>query len=498
MNRIRKVMSLLLCGLLLSTFVSCFPDKPPPPQKTSRLESRQTNRFESRRAVRPRQGSYSRPIASTPLRGPWKHKSNLPLVIIDTNGRWIPDDPKVPAQLKIIYDESGGKNGLDSNHIHFEGKIGIELRGKTSQGFPKRQYGFEFQDKQGNDKDVSIFGLPAESDWILHGPYSDKTLMRNYLAFEFSNRIGRYASRTQFVEVFLNNSRDKEIQAKHYVGVYLLLEKIKRGTHRVDIKSLKPTHNEPPEITGGYIIKIDKIDHYDSYFFTHRGTQLTLVYPKRNEITFAQKTWIRNYMNKFENVLAGPDFKDPEKGYAKYIDIDSHIDHFIINELFKNTDGFRFSAYMYIDRDGKLQAGPVWDFNLSMGNTVFHNSWTTYDWLIYTNPVPFWWHRLVSDEKFKQKLVKRWKELRKNELATSAIINEVDQTVQYLSEAQKRNFNRWRVLGRTTFGNPGPGYPTYHQEVEEMKIWLKTRIEWMDENIERLPQKYSYARRYRY
>ncbi len=490
MIRIRKVMFLLLCGLFLFTVVSCFPDKPPPQQKTGR--------YESQRAVRSRQGTYNRPIATTSLRGPWKHKSDLPLVIIDTNGRWIPDDPKVPAHLKIIYDESGGKNGLDSTHIHFEGRIGIELRGKTSFGFPKRQYGFEFQDKRGNDKDVSIFGLPAESDWILHGPYSDKTLMRNYLAFEFSNRIGRYASRTKFVEVFLNDKRDKTIQAKHYVGVYLLLEKIKRGKHRVDIKSLKPNQNNPPEITGGYIIKIDKIDHYDTYFYTQRGTQLTHVYPKGREITQAQKTWIRNYMNRLESVLAGPNYKDPVKGYAKYIDVDAFVDHFIINELFKNTDGFRFSAYMYIDRDGKLEAGPVWDFNLSMGNTIFHNSWVTYDWLIYTNPVPFWWQRLVSDEKFKGKLVKRWKELRKNELATAEIIGEVDRTVDLLSEAQERNFERWRVLGRTIFGNRGPGYPTYEQEVEKMKIWLKTRIKWMDKNIELLPQKYVYSRKHRY
>ena len=490
MNRIRKVMFLLLCGLFLSTVASCFPDKPPPPQKT--------NRFESRGAVRARQGSYSRPIASTPVRGPWKHKSNLPLVIIDTHGRWIPDEPKMPAQMKIIYDESGGPNSLDSSHIHFEGKIGIELRGKTSHGFPKRQYGFEFQDKRGNDKDVSIFGLPAESDWILHGPYSDKTLMRNYLAFEFSNRIGRYASRTKFVELFVNDRRNKTIQAKHYVGVYLLLEKIKRGKDRVDIKSLNPTHNKTPEITGGYIIKIDKIDHNDTYFYTRRGTQLIHVYPKGREISHAQKIWIRNYLDKFESVLAGPDFKDPEKGYAKYIDIDAFIDHFIINELFKNTDGFRFSAYMYIDRNGRLVAGPVWDFNLSMGNTVFHNSWTTYDWLIYTNPVPFWWHRLVSDEKFKSKLVKRWKELRQNELATSEIIDEVDRTVEFLSDAQKRNFQRWRVLGRILFGNRGPEYPTYEQEVGKMKIWLKTRIKWMDKNIELLPQAYSYIQRRRY
>ena len=283
--------------------------------------------------------------------------SNLPIVIIDTLGKWIPDDPKIPARMKIIYDKSGGRNALESRHVDFEGRIGIEVRGKTSQMFPKQQYGFETQDDAGNDKDVSLLGLPAESDWVLNGPYSDKTLMRNYLAYEFSNRIGRYASRTKFVEVFLNDSGDTRIGRKHYVGVYLLMEKIKRGKKRVNVKSLKPAQNKPPEITGGYILKIDKMDWYDTYFSTAYGTQLIHVYPKGREMSPAQKVWIREYMNAFESALVDKDFADPKHGYAKYIDVDSFIDHFIINELFKNTDGFRNSTYMYKDRNGQIENG---------------------------------------------------------------------------------------------------------------------------------------------
>lgn len=411
--------------------------------------------------------------------------SNLPIVIIQTFERWIYDDPKVPAQIKIIYDESGGRNSLNSPHVNYEGRIGIEVRGKTSQHFPKRQYGFEIRDKNGNDKDVSLLQLPAESDWILNGPYSDKSLIRNYLAYEFSNRIGRYASRTRFVELFLNEGKYENLGAEHYAGVYLLMEKIKRGKKRVDIRSLKSTQEDPSEITGGYILKIDKLDPYDSYFFTRYGTQLIHVYPKGRDVSSAQKAWIRNYMNAFESALAGKDFADPDNGYAKYIDIDSFIDHFIINELFKNTDGFRNSTYMYKDRDDKLKMGPVWDFNLSMGNTVFYNGWETENWLIDTNPVPFWWERLLTDENFRQRLVKRWETLRKNELADSEILDEIDRTAKYLSEAQKRNFQRWRVLGRRIFGNPRAyGYATtYEQEVMRLKTWLLARLKWMDQNI---------------
>ncbi|MDE0636053.1 MAG: CotH kinase family protein [Candidatus Poribacteria bacterium] len=486
MNRYQKLILLLLGGIIFAIFLSR-------PADTDR-KSYQLKKSENRQDFVRHRGFVNR---QSSVNIPWPHTSNLPIVIIDTDGSWIPDEPKVPARIKIIYDESGGKNSLDNPHIHFEGKIGIEVRGQTSQGFPKKQYGFEFQDESGNDKDVSIFGLPAESDWVLNGPYSDKTLMRNYLAFEFSNRIGRYASRTKFVEVFLNTNIDKTIKAQHYVGVYLLIEKIKRGKERVAIQSLKLTHNKPPEITGGYILKIDKMDPQETFFYTRRGTHLAHVYPKGREMSHAQKVWIQNYMSNFETALAGPKFKDPKYGYTKYIDVDSFIDHFIINELFKNTDGFRLSAYMYKDKGGKLTAGPVWDFNFSMGNTVFHNGWETDSWLIYTNPVPFWWDRLLSDESFKQKLVKKWKTLRKNELVTSEILDEIDRTAEYLSEAQKRNFQRWRVLGHSLFGNPGPGRPTYQGEVDEMKTWLQTRLQWMDKNIELLPQKHQYSQRYR-
>ncbi len=480
----RKTVLLLLSSLIFAILISCAGDN------TRRQESTADRRgFRNRRDFGNRQTFGNQP---------WQHTSNLPLVIIDTDDRWIPSEPKIPARMKIIYDESGGRNGLESSHVHFEGKIGIEVRGQTSQMFPKRQYGFEFRDDAGNDTDVSILELPAESDWVLNGPYSDKTLMRNYLAYEFSNRIGRYASRTKFVEVFLNTNGDKTIQARHYVGVYLLIEKIKRGKDRVDIQSLQPTHNTPPEITGGYIIKIDKMDRNETFFYTWQGTRLANVYPKGHRMPQGQKTWIQDYMSMFEVALAGPHFKDPELGYVKYIDVDSFIDHFIINELFKNTDGFRNSTYMYKDRGGKLAMGPVWDFNLSMGNTVFHNGWETDSWLIYTNPVPFWWHRLLSDENFKQELVKKWKTLRKNQLATSEILGEIDRTAEYLSEAQKRNFERWRVLGRSIFGNPGPGERTYEGEVQAMKTWLETRLQWMDKNIELLPQAQRYTRRYRY
>ncbi|RKU28059.1 hypothetical protein C6497_10015 [Candidatus Poribacteria bacterium] len=500
MFRSKKNFVIILTGIIFCLFVIYIADTLSQSYQRRKSftaqQSIQRNRPPNRRYSPQRQRRFHPPIP--PLSGPWKHTSNLPLLIIDTYGMGIPDEPKTPAKMRIIYDESGGGNTLDSTHIHLDGKIGIEIRGQTSQMFPKKQYGIETHDDNGIEIDVSILGMPAGSDWVLNGPFSDKSLMRNYLAYEFSNRIGRYATRTRFVEVFLNTSRDKEIQAKHYVGVYLLIEKIKRGKDRVPIQSLQSTHNEPPEITGGYMLKIDKNDPQETFFFTNHGTRLAYVYPKERNMTLEHKRWIQRYMNDFEHALMSSQYKDTNIGYARFIDVDSFIDHFIINELFKNTDGFRYSAYMYKDRNGKLNMGPVWDFNLSIGNTIFHQGWETDSWLIYTNPVPFWWHRLITDENFKQKLVKRWKSLRKKELSNSALLEEIDQTAEYLSEAQKRNFQRWPVLQHTLFGNPSPGSPTYQGQVNDLKTWLKTHLLWMDSNIEKLPGRNQYVRRPRY
>jgi hypothetical protein len=418
--------------------------------------------------------------------------SNLPIVVVDTFGQWIPDDPKIPAKLKIIHDPSGGRNSLDSSHVDFEGKIGVEIRGQSSKQYPKKQYSFELLSDDGKDVEASLLGLPADSDWILHAPYSDKTLMRNFLAYHFSNRIGRYAARTEFVELFLNQTGARKIERRHYMGVYLLMERIKRGEHRVNIQPLKPGHDGPPEITGGYILKIDKVDWTDRYFLTDWGIRFIYVYPKAEQITEAQERWIQNYVNAFENALSDADFDDPENGYARYIDIDSFIDYFIINELFKNIDAYRISAFVHKDRDGKLRMGPVWDFNISMGNADYYGGWRTDGWIVdaiseYEGyPIPFWWKRLLQDRRWVRRLIERWKALRKSELAASELIAVVNQTAEYLSEAQTRNFQKWRVLGQYVWPNPEPYPRTYHEEVERLEKWLTNRLTWMDRHIEGL------------
>ncbi|MHC4284926.1 MAG: CotH kinase family protein, partial [Planctomycetota bacterium] len=295
--------------------------------------------------------------------------SNLPIAIVDTLGLGIGQTTHTLNFVGFIDTTTGGRARI-TDPTDFIGRGGINIRGKSSAGFPKKQYHLE---------DVSILGFPAESDWILQGPYSDKSLMRNFLSYKWSNDIGPYAVRTRFIELFLNTGGGG-VSWSDYVGVYVFMERIKRNENRVDIARLDSTDNTEPDITGGYIIKKDKFDSGEPSFYTSTGQHLIYVEPKGTEITQAQADWIKGYLDEFETVLYGPSFTDPVNGYTKYIDVNSFLDIHILVEMTKNIDGFRLSTYMSKDRGGKLNMGPAWDYNLSLGNADYLQGWLSNGW----------------------------------------------------------------------------------------------------------------------
>ncbi len=344
-------------------------------------------------------------------------KDKLPQVVINTNGTAIVNEPKIDAQITI-----NTFSGVD-----FTGMIGIEIRGKSSQMFPKKSYGFETRDDLNEDLDVSLLGFPEESDWILYGPYSDKTFMRNILVYDLSRDMGRYASRCKFVELTVNDA---------YKGVYVFMEKLKRNSNRIDINKLKEDENSGEDVTGGYILKLDKSDNpisettytdedsFPSQYSsgTNMGQSIRFLYedPKSEDITSEQKTYISNYINGFEAILASDEFADPLIGYANYMDVASFIDFFLLNELSNNVDGYRLSTFMYKNKNEKLKMGPVWDFNLAFGNADYCAGGESNVWAYKFNErcpgdfwtVPFWWERLLEDPAFVLQLQQRWTELR--------------------------------------------------------------------------------------
>src|SRR5690606_12306747 len=197
---------------------------------------------------------------------------------------------------------------------NYSGYIGIEPRGQSSLHWPKKNYSVETRDEFGNNLNTKILGMPKENDWILHGPFSDRSLIRNALAYNVSNQIGQYASRTRFCELFINDE---------YLGVYVFLEKIKPDDDRVNIRKLLPSH--VADVTGGYIIKYDKDASSGS---------IKIVYPKEDSITIQQQEYIQGYYRNYLMSLHDSVILNPERGYRKYVDISSYIDFTIINEIF--------------------------------------------------------------------------------------------------------------------------------------------------------------------
>lgn len=422
--------------------------------------------------------------------------NELPLFKVNTNGNVIVDEPKVDAQLTIL------KNDV----VFQETKIGIEFRGSSSQTFPKKSFGFETRNSNNEDVDVSLLEYPEEEDWILYGPYSDKSLIRNKLIYDLSRDMGRYASRSEFVEVDINNE---------YRGVYVFMEKLKRDGNRIDLNNLKEDENSGENLTGGYILKIDKLSASDfgggnmGYTTTNSfksnylplsataSQEINFLYedPSAEDITMEQKTYISTYVRNFENALASPQFQDATVGYQTFIDVDSFIDFFILNELSNNVDGYRLSTYLQKDKNKKLQMGPIWDFNLAFGNANYCAGGATDVWAYKFNErcsadiwlTPFWWNRLLQDPDFVAKLKQRWGQLRGSTLSNNTILGKITDYKTALTNAGAidKNFKKWDILSIYVWPNNYIGQ-TYDAEIVFVENWVKARVSWLDQAISNL------------
>jgi len=411
-------------------------------------------------------------------------ENSLPLVSIYTQNVAIPDEPKIRATLKIT----------DRGEPLFEGPVGIETRGQSSQYFyPKKQYGFETRSTEDFelDIDVSLLGLPEEEDWILQAPYGDKSLMRNVLTYSLSEDMGRYASRTRFVNLNLNDQND---------GIYVLMERLKRDVNRININELRDVENEGSALTGGYILKIDKgtditpTTAFVSNYISSEDSRIHFLYetPEPEFITLTQKEYIQNYIHDFEAALMSENFTDETDGYKAYIDLASFVDFFILTELGNNVDGYRLSTWLTKDRDEKLKMGPVWDFNLAYGNANYCAG-ERYDVWAYRlsercpgdfYPVPFWWKRLLEDPSFKSAVRDRYTALRSGVLSDGAIASKIESYRELLDSSNNAgyNFTRWPILGEWVWPNFFVGQ-TYNEEVDYLKDWVLNRTAWLDEQI---------------
>ena len=411
------------------------------------------------------------------------NQSNLPIIKIDTYGETIIDDPRIPAYMGIINNENN-LNHINDPFNDYSGEITIELRGNSSQYNPKKPYRFETVDENGENNNVSLLGMPSENDWVLYAPYQDKSLMRNVLAYKLSNEMGRYTSRTKFCELYIN---------EEYLGVYVLMEKIKRDGDRVDISKLEPDEISGDDLTGGYILKFDWAETGDNnggFYSEIDGNLYNYHYPKPSDIVSEQKNYIIQYINDFETIMDSQFFSDPVNGYSDFMNVESFIDHILLQEFSKNVDAYRLSTYIYKDKesiDNRLTAGPLWDINHGFGNCDYGEAWLSNGFLLDYNPeggdqMSFWWEKLWSDQNFKDQFSVRYTELGNNTLSVNNIYSIIDSLKFELRTAADRNFYRWPILGSYVWPNYLV-FDTFDQEIDYLKSWIVERLNWMDSQV---------------
>jgi hypothetical protein len=392
--------------------------------------------------------------------------SKLPIVVVETDEYGIPQaDLKCIAHMGIV-NNANKINTLGDAFADYSGRISIETRGQTSLYWPKKSYNIETQLDNGDNNNVSLLGMPAENDWILSGPFGDKTQIRNVFAYELGRKLGHWEPGTRFCELVLNGENQ---------GLYVLTEKIKKDKNRVNIAGLTQTDIDGDDITGGYIVKYDK-----------NGSGLQMVYPKNEDVLDVQKAYINNFFSTYYATLDSRNFLDPVIGYTSFINDNSLIDFIIINEVMRNCDAYLYSTFMYKDKnsnDKHIQFGPLWDFDFSLGNASWQSAGSTSGWQFAINK-NLRITKVMRDTAFVQKLNNRWAELRKTALQTDSLKNMFDSIVNYVTDSRIRNYKIWPIANQSIANNDWT--VSFDQAVASAKSFLDSRLSWIDANIAKI------------
>ncbi|MCL2771898.1 MAG: CotH kinase family protein [Oscillospiraceae bacterium] len=418
--------------------------------------------------------------------------NGIPVVVINTenNKKITSKSTYRNATLKII-DSALNPYGEGL----YDGAITIKGRGNSSWDMPKKGYTIEIADK------AQILDMPSFDKWMLVANYADKSLMRNYTAVELYRDMGAaYSPRLRYVDLVLNGQ---------YVGTYNIGELIDIGQGRLDFPKIKGSDTTKitskgqekiipastgDDLSGTYLLEVNSTDKYDTdeiIFETKKinwtaqtdgvGHFFSIKQPGAKNMSEDAYNYISDYVNKAEDALFSDDFTDPNKGYRAYIDPSTYIDWYIVNELFKQVDAdFYTSVYMYKPRDGKLCMGPIWDFDLGAGNANYRGGDDPTGWYVRDCD---WFTRLFEDPAFVQEFKDRWNYVKTHYF--NRMFERIDSTAALLDKSQAMNFAKWKILGVYVWPN-ADGFQsrtTYQDEVDFLKTWLKARIDWMDQEI---------------
>lgn len=390
-------------------------------------------------------------------------KQNIPVVRITTDGgKGIYDkDNYVPGTITISDPEK-----LYSDVEEFSGRMGIRGRGNSTWSFPKKPWKVKLDSKAG------LLGMPADKEWALLANYADRTLVRNIVAMKLSEICGfSWTPRMRSVEVYLNNE---------YQGVYTLCEHKKVSSDRVDIDLVGENDNTGDAVTGGYYLEIEEQQDETTCWWTSMGVPMMFSDPE--EPTDQQLKYVKDLFESFEQALWAKDWSE-STGYPKYIDVDSFVDYYIVQELTKNIDGnLRKSSFITKERGKKMEMYHLWDFDLTLGNCGYfwdgvgngpENFWIKLD---------KWYPHLFEDPAFVAKVQDRWSELLPE---FRKIPDFIDEQVLCLDKAQKRNFQKWSIYESVDWVY-FPSLGSYEKEVDYLKEFYTKRLEWLDRELNKL------------
>lgn len=375
--------------------------------------------------------------------------TGLPIVYIDTENQTAitSKDEYVKGTIRIIEDiKTRGAGDV------FESTMKIKGRGNSTWGLPKKPYKIKFDEK------TSLLGEPADKEWVLLANYTDKTSIRNETAFNMGRMSNLdYTNRTHFVEVILNGV---------YNGTYQLAEQLKIAKHRVNVGD------------DGYLLEIDAKAAEDDITFKveHIGQPINIKDPDV-EVNGEAYNYVVQYLQKTDAVLFSENFSDATNGYAKYIDVESFVDWYIINEITKNNDArFYSSCYMNLTREGKLKMGPLWDYDIAFGNVTYNNNNVPEGFWIKTIP---WYNRLFEDPIFIQKVKERFNYYYNQRYK---IYEEINANAEYLKYSIIENNNKWNILYNYTWQNSAI-WGSYENEIQYLKTWLERRFQWLNDQF---------------
>lgn len=420
--------------------------------------------------------------------------THLPVIVIDTGGVEIPG--------KAYLDENGDSHYtttpegeeeitatvsiLDGeechNHLSDQAAVStlarVRVRGNSSRHFIKLGYSLNFVDDTDANVSHSVMGMDPHHEWVLHGPILDKTLIRNYVWYNVAGEVMDYAPNVRFCEAFINGE---------YMGLYLMVESVTAGDND---SRLQLSINRKNNTFTGYCLRVDDgsnevkdLNTFSMYTYQTEGV-VDSVYPGTSNLTPEMKARIQKDFSAFERILYSGDYNDPRYGYEAYIDVDSFVDYFILNEFSSNYDAGARSTYIYKEVGGPYKLC-VWDFNSALDN--YQEQAVDPEMFLLQNRV--WFNALIQDGRFTERVIQRYRELRETYLSEEYLNQYIDETIAYLGDAIDRNNERWDKDFSYDLLRPSERNPdSYEEAVQDMKQYIHVRGEWMDENIDMLRQ----------